>query len=77
MGKIHADRAARAPAGSATQLRGWRTARDWFARAVPKFETLSKQVNLDAPDRSAMDDAIAGLAKSKTELARLEGTIPR
>ena len=73
MGKVHADRAARATAGSAAQLRSWRAAREWFDRAVPRFEAVSKRVSLDYPDRSTMDDAIAGLTKSKNELARLEG----
>ena len=73
MGKVYADRATRAPAGGSAQRRDWKTAHDWFAKAVPIFEAVSKQVSLDHSDRGPMDDAIAGLARSKAELARLEG----
>lgn len=70
--KVHADRAALARAGSPAQLHGWQAARDRFARAVRRFESLSKRINLDYPDRTTMDDAVAGLTKSQSELARLE-----
>jgi non-specific serine/threonine protein kinase/serine/threonine-protein kinase len=73
LGTIHADRAASARPGSTAQLRGWRTARDWFGKAVPRFERVTSRVTLEYPDRKPMDSAIAGLDKSRAEIARLEG----
>ncbi|MEJ0034996.1 MAG: hypothetical protein WDO68_02735 [Gammaproteobacteria bacterium] len=67
----HGLRATRRP-GSAAQLRGWRAAKEWYAKSLPGFEAVSAQVALDYPDRTPMDEAIAGLKKSTAELARLE-----
>jgi eukaryotic-like serine/threonine-protein kinase len=72
MGAVHAYRAQRAPPGSAAQLRAWRTSKDWYARSLPRFEAVGKQVTLDYPDRTPMDEAIAGLKLSTEALARLE-----
>ncbi len=74
IGAIHADRADRAARGSAAQLRSLRTAKEWYAKAVPKFETVTARLTLEYPDRQPMDDAIAGLKKSTEALAHLEGS---
>ncbi len=75
IGAVHADRAARAQRGSAAQLRSWRAAKEWYAKAVPKFEAVTAHITLEYPDRQPMDDAIAGLAKSAAEIERLKGAI--
>jgi hypothetical protein len=74
IGSIHADRARRARRGSEAQLRSWRAAKEWYAKAVPRFESVTARLTLEYPDRQPMDDAIAGLKMSTEELARLEGS---
>ena len=71
---IHADRAARARTGSEAQLHSWRAAKAWYAKAVPRFESVTARLTLEYPDRQPMDDAIAGLKTSTEALARLEGS---
>jgi tetratricopeptide (TPR) repeat protein len=73
MGAVHAYRAERSPPGSAAQLRGWRTAKAWYEKSIPRFEAVGKQVTLDYPDRTPMDEAIAGLKASTEAVAHLEG----
>jgi len=73
MGVVNAYRAERAPPGSAAQLRGWRTAKAWYEKSIPRFEAVGKQVTLDYPDRTPMDEAIAGLKASTEAVAHLEG----
>jgi eukaryotic-like serine/threonine-protein kinase len=72
LGAVHADRAAHAPSGSPAQRRAWQTAHEWYAKAVPKFEAVTKTITLEYPDRQPMDDAIAGLKRATAELAHLE-----
>ena len=77
IGAVHADRAMRARPGSAAELGSWRAAKEWYAKAVPKFEAVTAHITLEYPDRQPMDDAIAGLAKSTAEIERLQGAIMR
>jgi hypothetical protein len=53
-------------------LRRWRLAREWYEKAVPRYEDLSKSLTLTYPDRIPMDNALAGLARSQAEIAKLE-----
>jgi tetratricopeptide (TPR) repeat protein len=72
LGAVHADRATRAMPGSAAQRREWRLAKEWYEKSLPRFEAVGKQVTLDYPDRTPLDEAVAGLEKCNEELARLE-----
>jgi hypothetical protein len=48
----------------------WAAAKEWFERAIPHFETVTADVTLDYMDQMPMQRAVAGLARSKAELAK-------
>jgi eukaryotic-like serine/threonine-protein kinase len=48
----------------------WALARKWYEEAIPHFNTVRASVDLDYLDQIPIDQAIAGLARSKAELAR-------
>ena len=52
----------------------WRQARDSYAESIAHFERVTASVTLDHMDRRPVEGAIAGLAHSKAELAKLERT---
>jgi hypothetical protein len=72
VGAIHARRALVHGVNTTERLRHWQLARKWYAKAVPRFEDISKSLTLTYPDRSPMDSAIAGLARSISEIEKLE-----
>jgi eukaryotic-like serine/threonine-protein kinase len=51
----------------------WSDAKRWFEKAMPHFDKVTAGVNLDHTDRQPIEDTLAGLERSKMELAR-EGT---
>jgi hypothetical protein len=72
MGAVNAYRAEHASSGGVAQLRMWRAAKEWYEKSLPRFDALSKQITLDYPDRTPLDEATAGLKRSAAEVARLE-----
>jgi tetratricopeptide (TPR) repeat protein len=72
VGTIHARRASASGVGTGERLRRWQLARKWYAQSVPRFEDISKSLTLTYPDRIPMDSAIAGLARSNSEIEKLE-----
>jgi hypothetical protein len=76
LGLIEMQRAlSTAAADHVTQLRHWRAAHDWFAASVPHYERLLKEAKftLTPQETRGHDQALAGLVRSKAEMARLEG----
>lgn len=49
----------------------WRSAQEWYGKAVPHFERVTQEVKLDHMDQRPVDEAIAGLARAKAELNRV------
>lgn len=79
LGLIEAQRAgAAARADRLAQARHWRTARDWFAASVPRYEWLQQEakVKLTPKEARGYDQAVAGLARSTRELERLGTEAP-
>lgn len=72
MGAVNAYRAEHASSGSVAQLHAWRAAKAWYGKSIPRFDALTKQITLDYPDRTPLDEAVAGLKRSTNEVARLE-----
>ncbi len=56
------------------QLQAWRSAHDWFARAVPRFQPILKVASFDIWDGAPPARAVAGLTRSTAEIQRLEQT---
>jgi eukaryotic-like serine/threonine-protein kinase len=50
--------------------RRWAGAKEWFEKALPHFNLVTADVDLDYMDKIPIQRAIEGLAKSKAELAR-------
>ncbi len=73
LGTIQAHQARQPGLSNAERLRRWRLAKQWFEKATPRFENVAKQITLDYPDKTSVDNAIAGLKRSEQEIARLEG----
>jgi hypothetical protein len=76
LGLIETQRALRSTAAEhGTQARHWHAAHDWFASSVPRYERLLKSAHVTLPPQETRgyDQAIAGLARSTFEIARLEG----
>jgi eukaryotic-like serine/threonine-protein kinase len=73
LGTIQMQLALRAGASRAERLRRWRLAREWYEKSVARFAAITAQMELVYPDSVPIDKAIAGLARSKEEIARLEG----
>jgi hypothetical protein len=72
MGAVNAYRAEHASSGAVAQLHLWRAAKAWYEKSLPRFDALSKQITLDYPDRTPLDEAIAGLKRSTEAVTRLE-----
>src|SRR6185295_7141455 len=47
MGAVNAYRAEHASSGSVAQLHAWRAAKDWYAKSIPRFDALTRQITLD------------------------------
>jgi eukaryotic-like serine/threonine-protein kinase len=76
LGLIEAQRALGTTASEhGAQARHWHAAHAWFASSVPRYERLLKkaQVTLPPQETRGYDQAVAGLARSNLEIARLEG----
>jgi serine/threonine protein kinase len=54
------------------QLHAWQSAHEWFAKSVPRFETILKVASLNVWDRPPTELAFSGLARSTAEIQRLE-----
>jgi hypothetical protein len=52
----------------------WRKASELYAESIAHFERVTASVTLDHMDRRPLEEAIAGLARSKAEVAKLERT---
>jgi tRNA A-37 threonylcarbamoyl transferase component Bud32 len=48
----------------------WAAAKEWYETAIPHFNTVTADVDLDYLDQIPITRAIEGLARSKAELAR-------
>ena len=73
MGAVHERLAADAEQDRAAQLRHWRLAQERYEKALQSLERVTASVKLDHTDRRPVDEAKAGLERSRTEIARLEG----
>jgi hypothetical protein len=73
LGTIQSRLASQPGLDNAERLRRWKLARQWFEKATPRFDIVARQITLDYPDKTSVDNAIAGLARSEQEIARLEG----
>jgi tetratricopeptide (TPR) repeat protein len=71
LGEVHSRLAADAGTHRSDQLEHWRHARDWYEKAIPHFERVTASVKLDHMDRRPVDEAIAGFARARTEIAAL------
>lgn len=74
LGEVHSRLASAAATDSAARLKQWRLASGLYAEAIAHFERVTASVTLDHMDRHPVEGAVAGLAHSKTEIARLERT---
>ncbi len=72
MGAVHAHLAATSANDRAAQLRHWRLAQKRYEKALQSFEPVTASVKLDHMDRRPVDEAVAGLTLSRTEIASLE-----
>jgi hypothetical protein len=77
LGSIQASLASAPGLARAERLRRWKLAKQWFEKATPRFERVTKQISLDYPDKTSIDDAIAGLERSGKEIEKLEGDVRR
>jgi hypothetical protein len=76
LGTIQSHQASQPAISPAERLRRWKLAKQWYERATPRFEIVAKQITLDYPDKTSVDNAVAGLARSEQEIARLEKLRP-
>jgi eukaryotic-like serine/threonine-protein kinase len=72
LAEVHARLASSARADSDGSLKHWRAASGLYAEAIAHFERVTASVTLDHMDRHPLEGAIAGLARSKAEAAKLE-----
>jgi tetratricopeptide (TPR) repeat protein len=76
LGHIEAQRAAAARSPRAERLRRWQEARKWYEDAVPRFQNVASKISLTDADRVPMKNAVAGLARSREEIEKLERAAP-
>jgi tRNA A-37 threonylcarbamoyl transferase component Bud32/tetratricopeptide (TPR) repeat protein len=72
LAEVHSRLASSARADSDGRLKHWRSASGLYAEAIAHFERVTASVTLDHMDRHPVEGAIAGLARSKAEAAKLE-----
>jgi len=77
LGRIESQRAASSESSRGERLRRWRLAQQWYEDAVPRFQNVASRLSLTPEDKVPIDNAIAGLARSKAEIARLEAAAAR
>jgi eukaryotic-like serine/threonine-protein kinase len=73
LGRIESQRAASAQMPRAERLRRWRLAKEWYEDAVPRFQTVASKLSLTAADMVPVNNAVAGLEKSRAGIEKLEG----
>jgi eukaryotic-like serine/threonine-protein kinase len=73
MGHIEERKIARAQLSRAELSRRWRRVKEWYEGAVPRFEHVASTLSLTESDMIPVKNATAGLARSKEQIARLEG----
>jgi hypothetical protein len=71
LAEVHS-RLATAATDAAGRLQHWRKASALYSEAIAHFERVTASVTLDHMDRHPVEGAVAGLARSKAEVARLE-----
>jgi tetratricopeptide (TPR) repeat protein len=71
LGTIEAQRALSAQTPG-RQLQLWQTAHTWFEKSVPRFQPVVRMATLDVWDRAPVDDALAGLSRTTSEIQRLQ-----
>jgi tetratricopeptide (TPR) repeat protein len=71
LGAIEAQRALSAQTPG-QQLRLWQSAHTWFEKSVPRFRPVVRMATLDVWDRAPIDDALAGLSRTTSEIQRLQ-----
>jgi hypothetical protein len=72
LGGVYRELAEQHSSSRAERLKYWRLAQTWYDRAVPRFQRVTSRVTLDAVDQRAVDDAAAGLNRTRSVLASLE-----
>ena len=72
LAEVHSRLAAAAATDAAGRLQNWRKASALYSEAIAHFERVTASVTLDHMDRHPVEGAVAGLARSKAEVARLE-----
>jgi tetratricopeptide (TPR) repeat protein len=72
LAEVHSRLASSARADSDGRLKHWRSASGLYAEAIAHFERVTASVTLDHMDRHPVEGAIAGLARSKAEAAKLQ-----
>ena len=71
LAEVHS-RLASTAAADPRRLKHWRQASALYSEAIAHFERVTASVTLDHMDRRPVEGAVAGLARSKAEIARLE-----
>jgi tetratricopeptide (TPR) repeat protein len=74
LGRIESQKAVDVRASRAERLKRWQAAKEWFEDAVPRFQNVAAKISLTEADKLPMNSAIAGLERSKGEIAKLEGS---
>ena len=74
LAEVHSRLASTGAADRDGRLQHWRVASDLYAEATAHFERVTASVTLDHMDRHPVEGSVAGLARSKAEIARLQRT---
>ncbi len=72
LAEVHSRLASTAATAPAARLKHLRVASGLYAEAITHFDRVTASVTLDHMDRHPVEGAVAGLARSKVEIARLE-----
>jgi hypothetical protein len=72
LAEVHSRLASTNAADTSGRLKHWRQASALYTEAIAHFERVTASVTLDHMDRHPVEGAVAGLARSKAEIARLE-----
>jgi hypothetical protein len=72
LGRIETRHAVNPELSRDERLRRWRRAKQWYEDAVPRFQNVASRLSLTPEDMVPIDNAVAGLAKSKAEIAKLQ-----
>ncbi len=76
LGAVHSSLASQTGSDRATRLRHWNAAQGWYEKAIPRFGRGMPIDTVNHVSRRPYDDAVAGLARSRAEIAKLTAVSP-